>query len=487
VKSIGDHAFFNCPYLTKIVIPESVVTLEDYSFYECDKLKTVILYGNNLTSIGAHAFHLSPITNFTIPDSVVSIGDYSFCKCSLTNVVLGNSLTSIGTYSFYENPKITNIVIPDSVVSIGNYSFSKCSGLKNITIGNSVTDIGEEVFWQCTSLENLTIPDSVTSIGPACFLGCSALKRIKLSNSLKTISNNMFGHCTQLATITIPDSVISIEKYAFNNCQKLTSITIPDSVESITSTAFQDCKKLSYVFYQGTHDISSNPYDANAKICVSPFYNSSTFCGIDLTVNDTKCEEFQNLFKNCTMPYYSDGSFEEVKNQEAKDWESKTNGCIQYECSNEKGFSAWSMCNSTAEKEKMCIFNECRDKTMEYGKYCITVDIDGVSIVTVNLTEELKAINTITGVNDNSLILSLETDKEGMVIRVILYMDSEDLYKRIAEAINKLDKNNCHGSIICRKKSNNIIDIEEIVSGTNQIHENWIIIMMVLFIGIFAL
>ena len=78
VTAIDHLAFFNCPNLTDVVIPETVTAIGNTSFKNCTSL-----------------------TSITIPNSVTSMGMYAFQNCtSLTDVVIGSGMTSIGAMAF---------------------------------------------------------------------------------------------------------------------------------------------------------------------------------------------------------------------------------------------------------------------------------------------------------------------------------------------------------------------------------------------------
>lgn len=125
--------------------------------------------------ISAHAFwNCSFLSNIVIPNSVANIGDGAFRGCCFLNkVVIPDSVISIRIDAFHDCRSFSSVVIPDSVTSIGISSFEGCSSLVSVIIPDSVTSIGACAFQNCSSLSNIVFPDSVTSIGEGAFANCN--------------------------------------------------------------------------------------------------------------------------------------------------------------------------------------------------------------------------------------------------------------------------------------------------------------------------
>ena len=159
--------------------------LEKEFFVDCPKLKEVIL-----------------------PNTIITINDSAFNGCNqLTKVTIPNSVTSIGNSVFLHCTSLANITIPNSVTSIGNSAFSDCTSLTNITIPNSVTSIGNSVFSQCTQLRLIVIGKNVTSIGNECFVQCRNLLNIySLAIIAPTITNTTFNNIDNIISgnLTVP-------------------------------------------------------------------------------------------------------------------------------------------------------------------------------------------------------------------------------------------------------------------------------------------
>ena len=195
IKSIGQHAFSNCPDLTSVTINNGITEIGIWAFSDCKGL-----------------------TSVTIPNSVTSIKDGAFNGCSsLKSVKIPDSVTEICSSAFSSCSSLTSVIIPNSVKTIGAYAFSNCSGLTSVTIPNSVTSIKDGAFNGCSSLTSITIPKNVTSIGYSSFEGCDGLTSIVVENGntkydsrnncngiIETATNILIARCKNTV---IPDKV----------------------------------------------------------------------------------------------------------------------------------------------------------------------------------------------------------------------------------------------------------------------------------------
>lgn len=162
LTNISGKSFYHNINLTNIILPETLTEISDGGgdYLDCRFNETgYLLYG---------AFAYSKIANIIIPDSVTSIGSYSFYNCDrLKSISIGKNVTNIGDHAFKGCINMQDLIIPDSVISIGDYCFKNCKNMSSVTIGKEISSIGNGAFSGCTKLKSIyckaSTPPSVAS------------------------------------------------------------------------------------------------------------------------------------------------------------------------------------------------------------------------------------------------------------------------------------------------------------------------------------
>ena len=219
-----------------------------------------------VTSIGEKAFAESnQFESITIPDSIGSIGEGAFLECNGLKKVYVSSIEdwckidfsypdanplSIGADLYVDNKLVTDVTIPDGVKSIGKYAFYEYSSLKSISFPSSIRSIGESAFYFCNNLEKVEFGHELKSIGNYAF-AYTSLTNITIPDSVTYIGDYAFS-CCSFESIVIPDSLTSVNDYAFSYCNKLKTVIIPDSVTKIGYSAFDECLLISNVLFKGS-------------------------------------------------------------------------------------------------------------------------------------------------------------------------------------------------------------------------------------------
>lgn len=102
VLSIGKNAFDGCKALLRATLPDSLQTLDDMAFQNCQKLTEIAVPGG-VRSVGTNAFYsCQRIKSLTLGEGVQYIGSSAFYGCTgLADIRLPSTLVSVGTNAFY--------------------------------------------------------------------------------------------------------------------------------------------------------------------------------------------------------------------------------------------------------------------------------------------------------------------------------------------------------------------------------------------------
>lgn len=213
VTSIGNNAFRECDNLCEVTIGNGVVNIGELAFDYCRELYAATL-GNNVKSIGQGAFSDTGLISIKIPSSVTNIGEGVFIECySMTAIYVDENNRYYCSVDGALLDKDKTIVIRCPAGMEGEYQVPK-----------GVIDIDVDAFMDCGQLTNVIIPDSVKHIGMAAFHSCG-LKTITLGKGVTNIDDSAFYLCFDLADV-----------YYRGNKEQWASITIGEDNDCLTSS-----------------------------------------------------------------------------------------------------------------------------------------------------------------------------------------------------------------------------------------------------------
>lgn len=158
VTRLGKRAFYKCPNLTSVEIPNSVTEVEGWMFFGCSNLHSVKL-PNSLKRIGDSMFdECSSLASINIPESVEDIGEQAFRNCSsLSCISIPNSVKYIESAAFMGCTELKSVNVSNSVKLIGDLAFKNCSKLTSVAIGEGMATLADQAFWGCNKLESVTV------------------------------------------------------------------------------------------------------------------------------------------------------------------------------------------------------------------------------------------------------------------------------------------------------------------------------------------
>ena len=255
-------AFRSCEKLEKVVLPETLVDIQGFAFYD----------DSNLSEIN-------------LPESIINISEGAFAKT--TNLALDNinlpNLETIGDGVFYESAiksvinlgKITNLYGRYTNIYNNGYeyvgTFAKCRQLEEVILPKTLTTIGEGAFRLCTSLKSIEIPESVEKIADSAF-AYSGLDSIIIADGVRIIGKSAF-YTTKITGAIFNSFVTSSSDNnaePFRDCTELEFILLGENATEIQYLTFRGCTKLKTVIVLSTipPTINSSQIPLNATIYV---------------------------------------------------------------------------------------------------------------------------------------------------------------------------------------------------------------------------
>ena len=232
VKKIAASCFSQAKNLTKVTIPNTIVSIESNAFEDCSNIKEFIFEDeSNLDFIGDNAFkNCSKVESFTIPAKVTKLGLYAFDGCdNLSEVTcLAETPPSVG-FSFLvrDHNNLTKeilIYVPEN--SIENYD----EKWNRLTFDRYYyfIPIGNKAKFITMANGDKYIINETTEKATLRYPAFSEAKQISIPSSI------YFGGKTYPVT--------EIASCSFENAF-VETIELPSTIETISSKAFW-CKNL---------------------------------------------------------------------------------------------------------------------------------------------------------------------------------------------------------------------------------------------------
>ena len=291
ISTIPNSAFQNTG-LTSVTIPEGITSIGSHAFRDNARLTTIYYNAvncGNVTSTNYQFYDCQFLTTVVIGNRVRRIPDRLFYNIpSLENVTISNSVTDIGAYAFANCANLTSIVIPDSVETLGIFVFNNCTRLRSATIGSGITAIPNNAFSN-TGLTSVTIPEGITSIGAGAFRDNSRLTTVYFNarNCADVTSTNYhFYNNAALETVVFGDNVRRIPAFALSGISNLETITIGSRVNAIGSYAFANLSNLTEIINKA---VTPQTFAANSFV-----FNNVNRANIRLSVPANALDTYRN-------------------------------------------------------------------------------------------------------------------------------------------------------------------------------------------------
>ena len=256
--------------------------VDQWEYYPLRESVKEVVVEEGITSITVFAFgqreYSQPsaypnLTKLSLPSSVRSIENYAFSKAGLTSIEFSEGLESIGESAFSYTTKLTSIDLPEGLKTIAPSAFTHSSLTGDLILPQSLNDIGQDSF-QFTDITSVNLHEGM-SLGGAAFANCNSLKEVTIPKNLTypgrgeinmVRSNKAFIECKGLETVTIlgggtvkiplggGDKENGLAREMFRGCTSLKVIII--KADDISYVEAYDNRGGDIL---GTFDMTNNP------------------------------------------------------------------------------------------------------------------------------------------------------------------------------------------------------------------------------------
>lgn len=298
LTTLGGNDFRESSNLEKVDLGAGLTSSMSWTFYQCKKLKTLIMRATNPPTADANTFSGTGLSSGVIIVPAASMADYAVATNWSTYASRLAPLEDHedGGYVPIADAEVLSVLVAKGVDKNGSgymskneveavtdmtdtfknntaiTTFDELEQFTNLVSLGTRTDYPSDygTFLKCTSLVSVKLPSSVKTLGSYCFKDCSSLESVGDLTNIESIGSNIFYNCKKLSMIVdMPNikqgsSRISFwgsgitgignigqatlgggwNDGCFQNCTSLKFAILPSSVTNITGYDFSGCSAL---------------------------------------------------------------------------------------------------------------------------------------------------------------------------------------------------------------------------------------------------
>ncbi len=213
-----------------IILPESIETIGDKAFFQCQSLNLDKLPAS-LRSIGEDAFHGCSLLSITeLPEHLEFLGDEAFTWCSsLRSITAGPNLVGRAPDDHSLDMVFTwcagleYVDLSKTKVEKIAGMFSRDTNLRTVLLPQNLKSLGPVNFTQ-TCIRTLSLPAKLTTVEPCAFMGFP-IKSLSFEEGLTDVANSLCDECRDLITVSFPTTTKKLGNNLFTESSHLRFIS----------------------------------------------------------------------------------------------------------------------------------------------------------------------------------------------------------------------------------------------------------------------
>ena len=145
-----------------------------------------------VTTIANSAFRSCLLTDISLPESIVNIEGYAFYQCKgLTAMTIPEGVTELKTATFYECTALRSVILPSTITEVGFGAFYGCSSLADVFLKATIVPTDNGYGFDGRNKKNLHVPTA----------SLDAYKTTDPWNQFKNIDDNFSGISTGIGGV----------------------------------------------------------------------------------------------------------------------------------------------------------------------------------------------------------------------------------------------------------------------------------------------
>lgn len=170
--------------------------------------------------------NLPGLVSVEIPDTIRTLDQFSFAYTGLKELIIPEGVTAIHTNAIRDNASLSHVSLPASLQLLyGNpiigvsedfqAELSERNADFSLVDGMLLSKDGKHLYAYWGKEKELRLPDGILGIEPYAFAKNPWVEHIALPDNLTAVADYAFLECPNLRSVSFPASVISISQNAF--------------------------------------------------------------------------------------------------------------------------------------------------------------------------------------------------------------------------------------------------------------------------------
>lgn len=336
IKGVASYAFNGCNLLKELILPDTIIYVNEYAIHNCTALKTLKL-SKNINNISSYAINkctaleelnldikgkisgstvvdCKNLIKVTFGDNVTSVSRYAIRNVRVDYISLGKNISEINAEAI-NNINNTKALYAQCYNNTAGQKFLEEKNIKYKLIDGYITYPAEggnvyistsdgRVIYVDEEVTDVTIPTEIdgikiTSVYKEAFKYCSGLKTVSFGENIKKFEEGTFSYCNGITKFTITGEKTIIPSNLLNSAKNVVVYCKQNS--TMEKYCKENDKKYICLGGEYKYEVTGGSITIDTvRGCVLGYSGYPTSIVIPEEINGVPIKEIEkNAFYNC--------------------------------------------------------------------------------------------------------------------------------------------------------------------------------------------